>query len=76
MNTWINEIVQLTNMGRMSLDWSDARYLLPDTKTSVILLFIIMAWIVCAWEDRWLNDRNDQRSTPARPSTGTTVLKP
>lgn len=58
MSTWINEIIQLTNMGCMRLDLLDARYLLPDTKTSVILLFAVMAWILCTWEDRWLNDRN------------------
>ena len=67
MNVWINEIVQLTDMGRMSLDLSDVRYLLPDAKTSVILLFVLMVWIFCAWEDRCLNDRNEQRSDPAQP---------
>jgi len=62
MNAWINEIIRLTNMGRMRFSLLDARYLLPDTKTSVILLFAIMAWILCTWEDRWLNEGTDHRS--------------
>jgi len=66
MSTWINEIIQLTNMGCMRLDLSDARCLLPDTKTSVILLFVIMAWILCTWEDRWLNEGNDHGSAFGR----------
>ena len=63
MNAWIESMAELTKLGRTGFDFSfsDVR-MLPDANSCCIVILFMAFCMLCAWEDRWLNNRYDHQS--------------
>jgi hypothetical protein len=64
MNSWIESITELSNVGRAGLTFSltDVKYLIPDTRICYILVLFAVFMIFCIWDDIRSEDRQDQES--------------
>jgi hypothetical protein len=58
MNAWAESMAELMKLGRIDFDssFSAARILLSDARFYGIIVLFAVFCLLCAWEDRWLND--------------------
>ena len=63
MNAWIESIAELMNTGRSQLhfSFSDARFLIPDSRICCVVALAAIFCFVNAWENRRQIDGHDHK---------------
>lgn len=68
MNAWINEMAEVTGIGRAGLDFSlsDMSMLVPDARILWIAAAAVAFCVVAGCQETWSNDRQDRKSDTHR----------
>lgn len=69
MDAWINAIIEMTGIGRsgVNISLSDVNALVPETRALVLAGAATAFCIVAAWQDAWLDRREEKKSDRNRP---------